>query len=128
METKKGMKIAFFPGKFQPPHIGHILTISKLMKKYQIIIGISPDRPRVISQKEVKKIFQTIFENKVDYFIFDNTLTMYKEINTFPYFDIILTGNDEVISWANRMKLENDKIPRSKCIGGCGTELRRVMK
>jgi nicotinamide mononucleotide adenylyltransferase len=120
-------KVAFFPGKFQPPHIGHVLTISKLMKKYHVIIGISPDDPRVISQKEVKCIFETIFGDRADYFIFDYMLTTYRQIDDFPKFDVILTGNDQVINWAKKLKLKVKKIPRSKCIGGSGTELRRLL-
>jgi cytidyltransferase-like protein len=115
---------AFFPGKFQPPHIGHILTISKLMNTFDVIIGISPDTPRIISQVEVKRIFKEIFGERVEYFIFDNVLTTYTSINKFPHFDIVLTGNDDVVAWAKRIKLNVEKIPRSKCIGGNGTELR----
>jgi len=121
-------KTAFFPGKFQPPHIGHVLTISKILKKYNVIIGISPDGPNIISQNEVINIFKTIFENRVEYFIFDNVLSNYKDVNIFPYFDIILTGNIEIINWAKKLKLPVEKIPRSNCIGGSGTELRRLYK
>ena len=121
-------KTAFFPGKFQPPHIGHVLTISKILKKYNVIIGISPDGPNIISQNEVINIFKTIFVNRVEYFIFDNVLSNYKDVNIFPYFDIILTGNIEIINWAKKLKLPVEKIPRSNCIGGSGTELRRLYK
>jgi len=117
-------RIAFFPGKFQPPHIGHVLTISKLLKKYYVIIGISQDGPRVVSQQEVKRIFETIFGDRADYFIFNDILTNYKEIKNFPRFDVLLTGNDEVIDWARKLNLPTEKIPRSECIGSSGTELR----
>jgi hypothetical protein len=119
-------KIAFFPGKFQPPHIGHVLTISKLLKKYHIILGISPDGPRVISQREVKDVFETIFDDRVQYFIFDGILSDYREIENFPHFDVILTGNDKIIKWAKKLNMPIKRIQRSKCIGGSGTELRKI--
>jgi nicotinamide mononucleotide adenylyltransferase len=119
-------KVAFFPGKFQPPHIGHVLTISKLLKKYHVIIGISEDGPRVSSQEQVKHIFKTIFDNKTEYFIFKGVLTDYDNIKCFPTFDVLLTGNDDVIKWAKKLNLPTKKIPRSECIGGSGTELRRL--
>lgn len=121
-------KLAFFPGKFQPPHIGHVLTISKILKKYDVIIGISPDIPRVISQKEVKKLFDVIFGNKVQYFLFDDVLTQYTILSDFPNFDVLLSGNDEIVKWAKQLNLFVKKISRSSCIGGSGTELRGLYK
>jgi len=45
------MKNVLFPGKFQPPHLGHIITIMRLRKDYnKIIIGITDDKPEVIPQ------------------------------------------------------------------------------
>lgn len=119
-------KTVFFPGKFQPPHIGHVLTISKLLKKYKIIIGISADGPRVLSQQDVKNIFQIIFDDRSDYFIFDGVLSDYKEIEKFPHFDIVLTGNNKIIEWAKRLNLNVKKFPRTKCIGDSSTKLRSL--
>ena len=119
-------QIGFFPGKFQPPHIGHVLTISKLMKEYDIIIGISPDDPRVVSQYEVKKTFKLIFEDRVRYYIFDRVFTDYITMSNFPDFDILLTGNDKVITWADELNIRAKKILRTQCIGGNGEELRKL--
>ena len=118
------MVVAFFPGKFQPPHIGHILTISKLLKKYDVIIGISPDEPRVISQQKVKEIFETIFGDRLQCYIFGDILSHYTDISIFPSFDILLTGNDAIIKWANNLNLETKKIPRSFNVSG--TYLRKL--
>lgn len=118
------MTIAFFPGKFQPPHIGHVLTLSKLLKRYDIIIGISPDEPRVVSQQVVKETFETIFDDKIQYFIFDKVLSNYQNISFLPKFDVLLTGNEKIIEWAKKLEIPVEKIPRSKCIGSSGSELR----
>jgi len=120
----------FFPGKFQPPHIGHVITISKLLKKYEVIIGISPDSPRVMTQKDVVKTFKKIFGDRVDYFIFSKILTnMTKgDVACLPKFDILISaGNDAVLSWGKKMGLKTKNIPRAKCIGASGSELRRLM-
>lgn len=121
-------KLAFFPGKFQPPHIGHVLTISKLLKSYNIIIGISPDKPRVASQHEVKDTFKTIFCDRVQYFIFNDVLTNYTSISQFPKFDVLLTGNNNVINWAKKLKVSVKKISRSECVGASGTGIRRMLE
>jgi len=121
-----GKLLAFFPGKFQPPHIGHVLTISRMLEKYNVIIGISPDEPRIVSQEYVEKTFKDIFGSRVSYFIFYKVLTSYSDISSFPKFDILISGNDKVLEWGERINLKSVKIKRSECIGGSGTELRKI--
>jgi len=123
------MKV-FFPGKFQPPHIGHVLTISKLLNQgHRVIIGISQDKPRVISQEKVKGIFDMIFSSfDTSCFLFEGALTDYKEINDFPEFDILVSANPKVIDWALKLGLNVRLCPRSEGIGHSGTELRKLCK
>ena len=43
------MTVAFFPGKFMPPHLGHIETIMDVYDEYdRIIVGITEGPPRVM--------------------------------------------------------------------------------
>jgi hypothetical protein len=43
-------EVAFFPGKFHPPHIGHIQTVLNILPKYRkIIIGVSEDMPKDVT-------------------------------------------------------------------------------
>ncbi len=122
------MTTVFFPGKFQPPHIGHVMTITKIKKQFKkVIIGITEGQPRVISQEEVNTIFKTIFDD-VEFILVKGTLTDYKNTNGLPDFDILLTGNDEVVIWAKSLNVDVLKIPRSKGILCSGTELREVIK
>jgi len=116
----------FFPGKFQPPHIGHVLTISKLLKDDHVIIGITDDKPRVMSREEVQTIFETIFLTKVEYKFINGKLTDYKDTDGLPEFDVLVTGNDKVIEWGLKLGLAVKKIPRSEGIGCSGTELRKL--
>ena len=56
--------IAFFPGKFVPPHLGHIITIMSIYEKYdKVIVGITDESDLIISQKERESIFQSVFKH-----------------------------------------------------------------
>ena len=47
-----------FIGKFQPPHLGHVLTVYKLLKKYKkITIGITEGEPQYFKKKKNKEYF-----------------------------------------------------------------------
>lgn len=120
------MTTILFPGKFQPPHIGHILTISKLLKHGRVIVGITEGEPRVISREEVQTIFETVFTTRAGYKFIDGTLTDYTDMDKLPEFDVVATGNDEVIEWGLKLGLSVKKVPRSKGIGYSGTELREL--
>ena len=125
------MTTVFFPGKFQPPHIGHVRTISKLLMKYQqIIVGVTEGEPRVVPQEEVIKQFKEIFAiipgYRARFVPIEGTLTDYQSLNGIPEFDILVTGNDEVIKWAIDLEICVKKIPRSKGIGCSGTEIRSL--
>ena len=40
------MSTAFFPGKFHPPHIGHVQTILDILPDYdKVIIGVTERAP-----------------------------------------------------------------------------------
>lgn len=126
------MSVGFFPGKFQPPHIGHIITISKLLKDYnKIIIGITEDEPRIMPREKVKEIFNTIFEpfiqfSHVDTILIDGILTKRENIDDLPKFDVLLSGNDKVLNWGLKHRFTVKNIPRSKGIGYSGIQIRKL--
>jgi cytidyltransferase-like protein len=121
------MTTAFFPGKFQPPHIGHARTISKLKRRFsKLIIGITEDGPRVVSRDEVHSSFRDIFWQDVEYFLVDGTLTDYKDVKSLPKFDILVTGNDEIVRWAKSLGIVVEKVSRSDGISCSGVKLREL--
>jgi len=125
------MTVAFFPGKFQPPHLGHIQTLMKLYPKYdEIIIGITEDSPRIISPKETKQTFESVLKYlpKFKIVLIKGTLVLKKSTEGLPDFDVLVTGNDKVIQWANKMKIKSKFLDRSTGIGYSGTELRALSK
>jgi len=123
------MTIAFFPGKFQPPHLGHIQTLMKIYPDYdEIIIGISEDDPQIIPPLKVKEIFESVlmYLPKFRIVLIKGTLTKWKTIDDLPEFDILLTGNEKVVKWAKEKGLKTALVPRSKGIGYSGTEIRKL--
>jgi len=122
--------IAFFPGKFQPPHLGHIITIMDLYDKYdKIIIAITDDVPRVSSSTERKSIFEHVFRHleKVEVVLIPGVLTRYKTTTDLPHFDVCLSGNEDVIARMKKLGKKVTKVPRSVGIGYSGREIRKLI-
>jgi len=126
------MITAFFPGKFQPPHLGHIVTVMNIYEKYDtVIIGITEDDPQVLSQNEIKAIFESIFRHlpKIKIKIIAGVITGNDNVkNNLPAFDLLVSGNDKVIKHVTKLGIKADYLPRSKGIGYSGTEIRTLFK
>ena len=55
-----------FIGKFQPPHLGHVLTIKKLLKKYpNVTIGITQGKPQFFNRKKKLNLYLRMFFNQI---------------------------------------------------------------
>ena len=125
------MKTALFPGKFQPPHLGHIQSLMSLYDDYEkIIIGVTEDYPHVIPVKEVITIFEDIFKHlkKYEVIAISGILVKSKSLSHLPDFDVLVSGNDKVISHVSRFSKETRFLARSKGIGYSGTEIRTLIK
>lgn len=124
-------QVAFFPGKFHPPHIGHILTILKIIPKYKkVIIGVSEDKPQnaIVEPNDIilmLKDFFISFKN-VEICKITGKLTEKENTNDLPEFDILLSGNPEVLDWAKKNNIENSLIERSAGTI-CSTEIRKIV-
>jgi len=125
------MSTAFFPGKFQPVHLGHIVTLMNLYEKYnKIIIGITEDKPNILSQKKRKEIFESVFKYlpKFEIVLIKGTIVNSRSLEHLPDFDICLTGNPQVIEKLNEFRLKTEMIERSIGIGYSGSEIRSLLK
>lgn len=125
--------VAFFPGKFHPPHIGHIQTILNILSKYKkIIIGVSEDIPTdkiVTNPDEILsslKCFFTTFDN-VEVCKIEGILSDKKNMQGLPDFDVLISGNEKVLSWANKFNIKSEYISRSEGTLFSGTEIRREL-
>ena len=125
------MGTVFFPGKFQPVHLGHIISIMNIYDKYdRIIIGITQDHPEVLTQKERKKIFEKIFKHlkKVKVILIKDVISGSSNLNHLPKFDLCLTGNHKVIETMKKNGYNAQFLERSVGIGYSGTEIRSLLK
>lgn len=130
------MTIAIFPGRYQPPHIGHILTLMRMYPLYdEIIIGITSytyggKKKPVIHPKEVRRIFQKIFKYLPKYkvIVAGKGFIERRKFNDLPKFDVVVTGNLETIIKMEKLGIKARYMPRSKGVPGwSGTELRNSL-
>ena len=125
------MSTAFFPGKFQPVHLGHVISIMNIYEKYdKIIIGITEDIPEVLTQNERKEIFENVFKylNKVEVILIKKVISGSTDLSHLPRFDICLTGNIKVIETMHDNGLNAEFLERSIGIGYSGTEIRSLLQ
>ncbi len=115
---KKTKDVAFFPGKFHPPHLGHLKTILKIIPAYnKVIIGISgdiPDNP-IITQDDVFSTLEEFFEryDNVDVQMFSGRLIDKPDTTGLPAFDVVISGNPAVLEWADSIGIKNQHVDRS---------------
>lgn len=122
--------IAFFPGKFQPPHLGHILTILQYYDEYdKIIVGVTEGPPRIMTLDETCNILRKVFKymNKIEIYPIKYTMDDESAIPYLPKeWDIVITGNPKVVELARKYKWKCRYVSRAKGIGYSGTELRKL--
>ena len=109
------MTRAIFPGKFNPPHIGHVRTALKLARLYDLTVVVTSDVPEgsAFTPEEIAAEFKGL-GLRVD--VYGGTLT---EADDNPYPGrLILTGNMAVVDWANGVGADCLFIPRSGKVSG----------
>ena len=130
MMQEKPKPVAFFPGKFQPVHMGHITSIMKIFEDYEkIIIGITSDSPNVLSLQKRKEVFQSVLSrfDKFEYVFFDTALVDIKDKTILPKFDVCVSGNQKVLDFMKKNNFETRLLKRSSGVGYSGTEIRSII-
>jgi len=122
----------FFPGKFHPPHIGQIQTILKLIPKYKkVIVGVSEHMPddAITTPTEILNALKDLFKpfNNVEVCIIKGILVEKKDTEGLPYFDVLLSGNPDVLDWAKKLNVRCDYIDRSFGALCSGTQVRKFI-
>ena len=129
MMQEESKPVAFFPGKFQPVHMGHITSLMRIFDDYdKIIIGITSDSPNVLSLNERKGVFESVLSrfNKFEYVFFDTALIDIKDKTILPQFDICVSGNQAVIDFMEKNNFKTRSLDRSEGVGYSGTEIRSI--
>lgn len=114
--------IAIFPGRFQPPHLGHILTLMRIYPLYsEIIITVSTytyggTKKYVMRQREVKDILEKIFRHLPKYkvIIIGKGFLERDNYDDLPTFDVVVTGNMQLINKLEKLNIKTRHQPRSK--------------
>ena len=126
-------KVAFFPGKFHPPHMGHIQTILNIIPKYRkVIIGISQDIPKeniITDPNAIELMLKQFFKSfdNIEICAFSGVLVEKENTNGLPKFDLIISGNSEVLNWSKKNDIECQFIERSFDTLS-STSIRNIMK
>lgn len=115
-------QVAIFPGRFQPPHLGQILTLMRMYPLYsEIIIAVSTytyggTKKHVMRQREVKGILEKIFKHLPKYriIIIGKGFLERNNYDDLPQFDVVVTGNMQLINKLEKLNIKTRHQPRSK--------------
>lgn len=129
----RSLPVAFFPGKFHPPHMGHVQTILGLAPHYrQLIVGVTGDVPqgRMMSRDEIVTALHNVLKSipNVDVVPVQGTLVQKQDTSGLPPFNLLVSGNPDVIAWARRMHLDAQFVERSFGPGCSGENIRLGLK
>lgn len=93
------MTTALFLGRFQPPHVGHLLTIRSLLRKYQqVIVGVTECEPSVMTTGSVIAILSNLINDEnVSFRIVSGSVEGGTAIIDFS-FDVCCSGNPAVLA------------------------------
>ena len=125
------LPVAFFPGKFHPPHMGHVQTILKIAPHYRkVIVAVTGDTPSdgIMTQAEIIEVLHDVLANvsNIDVVGVAGTLIMKSDARELPTFDVLLSGNPAVIDWAEKIGIRSEYVGRSLS-AYCSGEVMRTM-
>lgn len=109
------MVTALFLGKFQPPHVGHLLTIRKLSKRYEkVIVGVTESEPSVMPVANVIEIFTELLpRDKFEFIHVKGSVELGSAIINCD-FDVACSGNPAVLLRLEEKGYRTEFIERSR--------------
>lgn len=116
---------AVFIGKFQPPHIGHMITARKLADRYaHVIVAVTDGKPNIMSPESVLNLFEEVLGNES--FSYEHIKGAVDEGTAkFSFdFDIICSGNPLVLDLLKKQGHKVEFIERSSDDYFTGTSIR----
>lgn len=117
-------KTILFPGKFQPPHTGHFLTIHGLLEKYQRVIIAVTESNLLLNQQQIKNIFEKIFtDDRISVIIVSGSIED-GSAKIDIEFDVCASGNPKVLEIMATKGFEVEFLERSRDDIWEGTRIR----
>jgi len=123
-------KTAVFIGKFQPPHLGHIITINRILKKFdKVIVGITYNKIDNLDPHKIKKILEEVFQTNenVSVVLINGSVEGGDAKLNHLNFDVALSGNNKVVTILKTKGYNAIFQPRSIGPGFSGSEVRSGM-
>ena len=130
------MTIALFPGRFQPIHLGHVLTLMRIYPIYdKIIVAVTEytyggTKKQVIQPKVAKKILEDVFQHlpKIKVVLSGKGFIERTTFTDLPTFDVVVTGNLETIRKMEKLGIKTRYVERTEGLRGwSGKELREAL-
>ena len=124
-------KTAVFFGKFQPPHLGHIITINRILNKFnKLIIAITFVNNSNLNPYKIKKTFEEAFPNnkKINYKIIAGSIEEGTASLKNLKFDIAISGNKKIINILKKIGYKTMFQSRSTGTGFSSSEIRSLHK
>lgn len=119
-----------FPGKFDPPHVGHVRTIVRLAGQHpHVVVAVTGDRDRTTSASPTQActiLRDAICASNVTVTTVTGRLTARDGLNGLPPFDLLASGNPDVLGWAQTIGIPYVDVPRSEGPAHSARELRRL--
>lgn len=92
------MTTALFLGRFQPPHVGHLLTIRSLALKYKrVIVGVTESEPSVMPVHSVIELLRRLLPEPVFEFVHVKGSVEERTAVIDFEFDVCCSGNPAVL-------------------------------
>lgn len=128
---------ALFVGRFQPPHVGHILTLMRIYPVYDKIIIVVTSytwegkKPQIIKPRDAAEILRKVFKYLPKYNVIQSPKSFLKRtrFDDLPPFDVVVCGDVGVIHHMEKLGIKNRHISRSTICGMdiSGTILRKAL-
>lgn len=121
------MSTALFLGRFQPPHVGHLLTIRRLANRYdKVIVGATESEPSVMPVPNVLELLRKLLpDNRIDFIHVKGSVEKGTAIIDCE-FDVCCSGNPAVLERMAAKGCNTEFVERSKDSIYSGTRERQA--
>lgn len=121
------MAVALFLGRFQPPHVGHLITIQKLAAKYdKLVVGVTECEPSVMPTENVISILRLLLPNPNISFIGVKGSVEGGTAVIDCEFDVCCSGNPAVLSIMEKKGFRTEYAERALDAVFSGTRERQA--